>query len=58
MSAWPEPASFHDVLPKTIKFCKACQRDTPHQIRANPGVTVVICVPCLNRALLYESDRD
>jgi hypothetical protein len=58
MSAWPEPASFHDARPKTIKYCKTCQMETPHQIRSGPGVVTVICVACLGRALAYELDRD
>jgi len=51
MSAWPEPASFRDALPVTPKYCKTCQRETPHQIRGGRGVIAVICIPCLSRAL-------
>ncbi len=57
MSSWPEPASFHE-LPTTIKFCKICQRETPHQIRGGDGVVTVICIPCLGHALTYELERD
>lgn len=58
MSSWPEPASFQELLPTTLKFCKICQRETPHQIRGGEGVVAVICIPCLRRALTYELDRD
>jgi hypothetical protein len=51
MSAWPEPASFRDALPVTPKYCKTCQRETPHQIRGGRDVIAVICIPCLSRAL-------
>jgi hypothetical protein len=57
MSSWPEPVSFHEP-PTTIKFCKICQRETPHQIRGGEGVVAVICIPCLDRALTYELERD
>lgn len=58
MSAWPEPASFQEQLPKLIKFCKICRAETPHQIRCGSGVAAVICVACLSRALSHELDRD
>ena len=54
MSSWPETASFHELLPTTIKFCRICQRDTPHQVRGGRGVIAVICIPCLGRALRGE----
>jgi hypothetical protein len=58
MTTWPEPASVHEMRPKTIKYCKVCERDTPHQIRDGQGLVARICVLCLNRALIYELDRD
>jgi hypothetical protein len=58
MSNWPEPASFHDPLPRTMKECKICQTVTPHEIRCGPGVAAVICMRCLDRALAYELQRD
>jgi hypothetical protein len=58
MSSWPEPASFYEPLPTTIKYCRCCQRETPHQVRSGKGVVAVICIPCLNRALTYELERD
>lgn len=58
MSTWPEPASYHEALPRTIKYCKTCQRETPHQIRSGPGVVANICISCLERALSYARERD
>jgi hypothetical protein len=58
MSSWPEPASFHELLPTTMKFCEICQRETPHQIRSGEGVIAVICIPCLSRVLMCELERD
>ena len=51
MSAWPEPASFFDALPRTIKYCKRCLKATPHEIRHGRGLGVAICIRCLERAL-------
>lgn len=58
MSAWPEPASFADDFPRTTKYCKICQKDTPHEIRAGSGVIATICIPCLRRTLDYDLERD
>jgi hypothetical protein len=44
--------------PKTLRYCATCQRETAHQLRQGSGVVVTICVPCLERALSYELDRD
>jgi len=58
MSAWPEPASYRDPQISTMKYCKTCERDTPHQIRGGPGAAANICIACLRRALAHELDRD
>ena len=58
MSSRSEPAPLDDALPKTVKYCKKCQRGTSHQIRGGPGVGLFICIPCLSRALTYELERD
>jgi hypothetical protein len=58
MKSWPEPASFHAALPKTIKYCKTCQSETPHQIRGGSSVVAVFCLSCLERALKYQLGRD
>jgi hypothetical protein len=58
MSSWTEPAFFQKAVPKMIKYCKTCQRETTHEISGGAGVVAVICIPCLNRALTYELERD
>ena len=45
-------------LPKTIRFCKVCEKETPHQLREGSGLVAKICIPCMERALHYELDRD
>ena len=44
--------------PKTLRFCRICQKETAHQLREGSGVVVTLCVPCVERALNYELDRD
>lgn len=44
--------------PKTLRYCQACHRETPHQLRQGGAAVVTICIPCLERALNYELDRD
>lgn len=44
--------------PKTLRYCQTCRKETPHQLRQGAGMVVTICVPCLERALSYELDRD
>ncbi len=44
--------------PKTIRFCKVCARETPHEIRQGAGLIATFCVDCIARALSYELDRD
>jgi hypothetical protein len=46
------------MFPKTVRYCKICQSNTTHEVRANSGVVAKICVECLDRALRYELDRD
>jgi hypothetical protein len=53
-----EFVSCHEALPKTIKYCKTCQRETFHQIREGRGLAANICISCLERALAWEQDRD
>jgi hypothetical protein len=45
-------------LPKTMKFCRVCQKETPHEVRSGGGVVARMCLPCLEHELTYELDRD
>jgi hypothetical protein len=58
MMEWPQYSSVAAPLPKTVRFCKVCHQHTPHEIRPGGGLTATICVPCLERALTYELDRE
>jgi hypothetical protein len=58
MTSYIEFVSGHEALPKTIKYCKTCQRETFHQIRGGRGLSANICIPCLERALAWEQHRD
>jgi hypothetical protein len=46
------------VLTKILRFCRFCARETPHEVRNDSHGTRVNCVPCRERALLEELDRD
>jgi len=54
----PSETALNRAWPKTLRFCQTCHRETPHQLRQGAGVIVKLCVPCLERALSYEQDRD
>jgi len=59
MSTWSEPEQYiQERLPKTLRYCKTCRKETPHEIRGGVGLTAAICIECLRRALSYELDRD
>ncbi|HXK05204.1 MAG TPA: hypothetical protein VMS37_22570 [Verrucomicrobiae bacterium] len=58
MLNWPQEPAAAGSLPRTLRYCKICQRDTPHEIRSGAGVIVRICVACLERTLRYELERD
>ncbi len=50
-----QPARY---TPKTYRYCLVCHKETPHEIQEGPGPTLVICVPCIERELSYELDRE
>lgn len=58
MQLWEEQPESIPAPPKTIRFCKICDRETPHEVRAGNGIIARICVPCLERERLYDLDRD
>jgi len=51
-----QPAAFD--LPKTLRYCKVCEKETPHRIHAGDGLVARICVACLEHIRGYELDRD
>ena len=46
------------LLPRVLLVCSYCKRETPHEIHAFLGMDITVCVPCQQRALVYEMDRD
>lgn len=45
-------------LPRFLRHCHECQQTTPHEVKTSAGLNVAVCVPCTERSLNYELDRD
>ena len=58
MQLWEDRLEPSKKLPTTIRLCRVCQRETPHQIRFGCGVVAKICVPCLEQSLMNGRGRD
>lgn len=58
MAPAPDTGLFQSGLPRTMRYCGICQHETSHLIRSGDGIVAILCLPCLNRALDYELDRD
>ena len=43
---------------RILQRCRRCGRETPHEIHATDGMNIKVCVCCVERALMYELDRD
>jgi hypothetical protein len=43
---------------KMLHYCKICLRETTHEINEARGVETAACVPCLERSVSYELDRE
>ena len=44
-------------LPVTLRFCKACENETAHELRRAAGLVARLCRPCLDRALVDRSGK-
>ena len=44
--------------PRTLRYCKVCQKETTHEMRAGAKVIARMCAECLQRALQHALDRD
>jgi hypothetical protein len=44
--------------PKTIRYCPLCGKQTTHEFKEGGGLVATICIPCVERALSYELDRE
>jgi hypothetical protein len=58
MDYWPGYAYKGDPLPRTLRFCKVCRKDTTHEIRSGAGLTAKICMTCMDGGHRFELDRD
>jgi len=58
MLNWGDKSATAAPLPRTLRYCKVCGRETAHEIRTGAGVIAKICVACLERTLRYELERD
>jgi len=43
---------------KTLHYCKTCLRETTHEIHQHGGLETANCVPCMERSISYELDRE
>ena len=46
------------LCPSFLRYWRRCERETSHEIRVSDGMSIVLCARCVERALLYELDRD
>ncbi len=51
----PEKAT---AMPKILSFCRACEKQTCHELREGDGVIAKVCLSCLERALTRSLDGD
>ena len=58
MDYWPGYSLKGEPLPYTLRFCKVCRKETPHEIRSGAGLTAKMCMKCLADGRRYELDRD
>jgi hypothetical protein len=58
MQVTQDRSEYKQIVAKTIRYCKACEMETPHEIIAGSGCVAKICLPCLQRSERYELDRD
>ena len=58
MTTGVPPPSANATWPRVLRYCKRCQKETPHEIHLASGMSVTVCVPCLTKALNFELDKD
>jgi hypothetical protein len=58
MGAAAKPSQANVACPRILRRCRRCERETPHEVRSVDGMNISVCVRCVERALLYELDRD
>jgi NMD protein affecting ribosome stability and mRNA decay len=58
MSTAPQPSQGATARPRVLRYCRHCERETPHEIHAADGMNIAVCVRCVERARFYELERD
>jgi hypothetical protein len=43
---------------KTLHYCTICLRETTHEIHQGSSAETANCVPCMERSISYELDRE
>ena len=56
MDSWPGHSSQAAALPRMLRFCKVCQKETLHETRTGAGVIARMCVVCLYALLNFKVD--
>lgn len=46
------------AFPRILRYCRYCERETPHEIHAVDGMSITVCARCVEHALFYELERD
>jgi len=58
MSTAAQRFAARTAVPRVLRYCRCCDRETPHEIRNADGMSIAVCVGCVERALMYELGRD
>ena len=58
MKSAQDHSELKQALVTTLRHCKVCNRETPHEILSGGGCVAKICIPCLENSKRYELDRD
>jgi hypothetical protein len=53
-----KPSQAATEHPRILRYCRGCERETPHEIHTADGMSIKVCACCVERALMYELDRD
>jgi len=43
---------------RILRYCKYCEKQTPHEVRSGPDGSSEVCSRCREQALLDELDED
>jgi len=56
--ASPRPIKADTAYSRMLQLCRRCGRETAHEVQSADGINVKVCLRCVERAMLYELDRD